>query len=647
MIFRQITNKMKSLFFNFLKHTEINFVMFLIVILLFSFSYYNSQTGPAGVGTSNTNVFWLKADRGTSSTINNTPLSSWNDQSGNGINVTQTVAARQPSFAINIMNGFPAIQFDNNNTAGQNDFLIGPDSPILDNTPGYSIFTTSRLNFIGTDARCIVSKRTAVDVDEAFMLFYWNSNYFYLDIDGLGNRFNTNPVTYTTNTNYMLNGWYNGTLPAALRSRIYEEEQLRTTAFETSALVPDKPSPINIGCTHSSDNRPFGGYISEIIIYTITVNDAQRIIVNNYTSSKYNIALTSNDKYSGDIPANGNYDFEVAGVGRESSGSNPTFSPSIAAGIGINTNSGLDVGDYIIAGHASTVNAQINYDVVGMTGTANARWLRIWYVDVTNTSTPINTNIEFDMSDGGLGIVTLGPAINYVLLYRAAQIGAWTELATATSVVGDKVFFNNYNLTLDGYYTIGTKNSPVSPLPIDVLDFNAKLINYKTKINWASVTYDFNSYYVIEKSNNGVDFEILSTIKGKNSNTNKTNYYETDENPFAQTTYYRLGKINSHTKYYSTLVSVTNQIFENNINISIEPNPNEGNFLVNISKLNTTQADLSIIDGNGKLCFSRSYFITNPTENINIELNNKLAKGTYILSVKSNNRIYNKKIIVK
>ncbi len=61
-------------------------------------------------------------------------------------------------------------------------------------------------------------------------------------------------------------------------------------------------------------------------------------------------------------------------------GSNPFFSASISGGLTIANTAGLNIGDYIIAGHASPVNAQILYDVGGMTGINNARWLRIWYL---------------------------------------------------------------------------------------------------------------------------------------------------------------------------------------------------------------------------------------------------------------------------
>lgn len=535
------------------------FRILIFIFLTFVFLSKNiliSQTGPAGVGTSANNVLWLKADKGTSSTTNSTSISFWNDQSGNSINVSQSVAVQQPSFATNIFNGFPAILFDNNNTAGQNDFLTAPDNPKLDNTSGYSFFTTTRMNFIGGDARCIVSKRTSIDIDEAFMLFYWSPSYFHLDIDGLGNRFSTTPLTYTTNTNYMMNALYNGTLPPPQRSKIYQEEQLLATAFESSALVPNKPSPLNIGCTHASNNRPFGGYIAEVIIYTVTVNDAQRTIVNNYTSAKYNIPLSANDKYLGDTPINGNYDFEVAGVGRESSGSNPTFSASICAGLGINTVSGLDVGDYILAGHSSTVNAQITTDIAGMTGLSNARWQRIWYLDITNTGSNINADVDFDMIAGGTP-TTLGPASNYVLLYRSSLTGSWTELTTASSASGNIVKFNSYPLTLDGYYTIGTRNYLISPLPIELLNFDAEDQGQKVALNWATKSEKNTNYFNVERSSDGLKWEIISNVKAA-ENSNSTLYYETEDNaPLYDYSYYRLKIIDMDNSFtYTPIKSI-------------------------------------------------------------------------------------------
>lgn len=604
-----------------------------------------SQTGPAGVGTPATNVFWIKGDKGTSSTVNGTAINAWNDQSGNGINVTQTVAVQQPSFAANVINGFPAVQFDNNSTSGQNDYMTAPDNSKLDNTPGYSFFTTTKFNNIGVDARCVVSKRTAIDIDEAFMLFFWEPSYFYFDVDGLGDRQSTTPLTYTTNTTYIMDGIYDGTLPAASRSKIYEGEALRKTFSETSALVPDKPSPLNIGCTHAANNRPFGGYIAEVIIYTVTVNDAQRIIVNNYLSSKYNVALTANDKYLGDTPANGDYDREVAGIGKESSGSNPTFSASVSGGITIANTAGLDVGDYILAGHASPGNAQILYDVGGMTGINNARWLRIWYIDITNTSTALTNNIEFDMSDGGVS-ATLGPAANYVLLYRAAQTGNWTELVTASSVVGDRVIFSGVTLTNDGYYTIGTRNYLISPLPVELLYFNAIKNKSKVDISWATASEKDNAYFTVEKSKDGISYETVMSCAGMGNATTTTTYSGVDEHPFNGLSYYRLKHTDHNGNFfYSNTIAVN---FNNGSDdFIVFPNPSNGEISVNIKGLQNQQLSISITDALGRECFSKDIYVTENDQVLDLSAYYKPATGSYNVVLRSNDKLYSQKISVR
>ncbi len=604
------------------------------------------QTGPAGVGSPNTNVFWVKADKGTSTTVNNTPISTWNDQSGNGIHVSQSNAVQQPSFATNVMNGFPAIAFDNNSSSGQNDFLTAPDNPKLDNTPGYSFFTVTRMNAIGGDARCIISKRTSIDIDEAFMLFYWEPSYFYLDIDGLGDRQSTSPVTYTTNTPYIIDGIYDGTLPAASRTKIYEGESLRKTFSETSANVPDKPSPLNLGCTHAANNRPFGGYMAEVIVYTVTVNDAQRIIVNNYLSSKYDIALSANDKYAGDTPANGNYDLEVAGVGRESSGSNPAFSASVSGGLTITNTAGLDAGDYILAGHASPTNAQITSDVGGMTGINNARWLRIWYIDVTNTGTALTNTIEFDMSDGGVGSVPIAIAGNYVLLYRAGQTGNWTELTTASSISGDQVIFSGVTLSNDGYYTIGTRNYLVSPLPVELIQFDAVANGDAVDIRWTTASEKDNAFFTVEKSRDGLAFETLSTQKGAGNSTTRTSYYEKDRKPFEGLSYYRLKQYDLNGRYTYSAIKAVDRSGLANTDILVFPNPSDGNIRLRLKGFKKEAVELAVTDAMGRLCISRSLTVQDNEEDILLNGGRQLAPGTYVLAISTKDNVYRRKITV-
>ena len=621
----------------------------LLVSFLFIIISLNAQTGPAGVGTTATNALWLKAEAGTTATVSGTPISVWADQSGNTIALLQTVAAQRPLYVTNIMNGMPSIEFDNNNAAGQNDMLVGFDNPVLDNTAGYTFFTVTRMKGLDGNAKSIVSKRTTIDVDEAFMLFYYTGNSIFLDVDGLGDRFST-PNTYSANTNYIIDAVYDGSLTSANRSKIYEGETLRKTGSESSSFVPDKPSPLMIGATHATDNRPFNGYISEVIIYRTTLNDAGRIIVNNYLSAKYNIPLAANNKYTGDDTLRGNYDREVAGVGRESSGSNNSFAASACAGLGISVNSGLDVGDYLLAGHASVSNAQIYTDVAGMTGTMNARWQRIWYFDVTNTSTNINANIEFDMSDGlpSWAATPLGSTSDYVLLYRATQTGAWTELTTASAVTGDKVQFNNYPVVNDGYYTIGTKNYPVSPLPIELLDFNAIKNGSKVDLSWKTASETNNDYFTTEKTRDGISFETVGTVGGAGSSSSIISYNDVDYAPYEGISYYRVKQTDFNGRYsYSSLVPVNYYFGEDGI--SIFPNPSDAQepIKLNITGPENQQVLVVVRDILGQEFYSKVIITTENNQLVAIDPEKRLAAGTYIVVASSNNKVYSQKLIVK
>ena len=99
-----------------------------LIIISFIFPFcIQAQTGPGGVGNSVTNVLWLRADSGTSTTMNGQSISMWNDLSGNSNHVSQSTLAQQPLYQSNILNGKPAVAFDFNNSAGQNDFLSGAD----------------------------------------------------------------------------------------------------------------------------------------------------------------------------------------------------------------------------------------------------------------------------------------------------------------------------------------------------------------------------------------------------------------------------------------------------------------------------------------------------------------------------------------
>lgn len=616
----------------------------LITALFFCSSLLPAQSGPAGVGNPTNNALWLKADAGTSSTINATAISSWNDQSGNGINVSQTVAAQQPSYTSNVLNSFPAIQFDNVNGANVNDKMLGPDSPLLDNTSGYSFFMVTRPQNVDNNARVIVSKRTAVAVDQSFMQFFFTGSRFYTDIQSNNNRYNTS-ATFAANTNYIIGQFYDGTLAAASRCSTFINSGLDVTSTESSTLVTDNVSPLVVGSTDAGDPRPFGGYIAEVIIYRSALNEASRIIVDNYLSAKYNIALSANNRYSGDDAGNGDFDYEVCGVGQESSGSSTSFSSSVSGGLGVSVNSGLDNGDYLLAGHNSFTNNATYLDVAGMTGSLNARWSRIWYFDITNTSSSINTNLEFDLSDGDVGAISPGPAANYVLLYRSGLSGAWTELSTASSVSGDKINFNSLTLTADGYYTIGTHEFNASPLPVELLSFDVSICKSGVCMQWITASEKNSAYFVLERSNNGIDFEFLTQTKAAGNSAIEMAYLETDFKPLAGTSYYRLKQFDKDGTLQMTVLRSIE--YQQSAKLYVFPNPSSGTFSLNLRGMTGEEVLVVILDDSGKELYSKVWLSSDEEMVMGVDLQGQLPPGLYHISACSRQKFYSSRLLIK
>lgn len=632
----------------------LKYILYTLVYIPFSALPFYCQSGPAGVDNSVNNALWLKADIGTSTSTNGAPVSSWTDVSGNGNTVSQTNTNQQPLYQASFMNGNPTILFDNNNGSGQNDYLTGVDSPVLDNSNGFTLFTVIRPNSNSNNARSIVSKRTNVGVNQAYMLFIYGNNRATLDVVTNNNRFDSNPVSITAGSNYIITGSYDGTLASSQRSKIYSGQTLLATGTESDASMPDYNSPLILGSTHVGDPRPFDGHIAEVIYYRRALNVTEKIIVDNYLSSKYNIALSTNDHYNGDIAANGDFDREVAGIGQTLvTDLHTSFDPSVSGGLGISHNSGLDNLDFLFIGHNLLTNSANFIDVNLVSAPpVDMRWNRIWYIDVTNKSADLNTTLTFDISDGGMGSgVTAGSASDYKLLYRSVNTGSWTVLATATSTSGDQIFFN-YDFTSDvndGYYTIGTLDYVNSPLPVELLSFDAVPDKDRVNLYWSTASEQNSSHFIIERSADGSEWEAIETVSAAGNSTVQIDYFTIDYAPLMGKSYYRLVQYDNdgNSKTYP-MVPVYFGSNGDAPDISLFPNPTSGDDIqVGLSNLKDKEVLVILRDVAGREYFSKVIIVEADEQIIAVDASHHLAAGTYLITASSNDLIYSEKLIIR
>ena len=103
-----------------------------------------------------------------------------------------------------------------------------------------------------------------------------------------------------------------------------------------------------------------------------------------------------------------------------------------------------------------------------------------------------------------------------------------------------------YYVSLDGFagddctfdFGVYTNN----PLPIELIDYSG---NYKNKENavlleWQTSTEINNDFFTVERSYDGLVYEVIETVDGAGNSKNTLSYSLKDENPKSGTSYYRL-----------------------------------------------------------------------------------------------------------
>ncbi len=173
-----------------------------------------------------------------------------------------------------------------------------------------------------------------------------------------------------------------------------------------------------------------------------------------------------------------------------------------------------------------------------------------------------------------------------------------------------------------------------SPLPIELLSFNAKYTEGKVILNWSTASQINNDYFTIERSSDGINYQIIGTVDGAGNNNEIINYSFIDYKPLKEISYYRLKQTDFDGKSSnSKVVSIANND-NSSVAVRIYPNPNNGHFFV---ESNSENSIIAIYDPLGKKVFDWKM----NTQLMEIDLSN-LSNGIYSVQISSvsENNIY-------
>ncbi|WP_299136206.1 hypothetical protein [uncultured Tenacibaculum sp.] len=420
---------------------------FVLFNLIFS-SLLFSQTGPGGVGItdgSSNLVLWLDANN--VSVANGTLTNNWPDNSGYGHNFTDGNGA---VFTTNSVNSYPSFSFNDTSNYFQHPFQsrLTPTS--------FTIFSASSVASSGS-YKAVLSNRDdpSGSPTRGFILYSRpgsNNWSFWTGRDsGPWQTVEGNINTTANWSSQMMR--YNGTT---------REKNLsinnNTFSTATHTMTSNTSRPFRVGAGRNESNTPnyyFNGNISEIIMFDNLINEAQIIIVQNYLAAKYNYSLSLSDVYNEDTPASGNYDHDVAGIGRV----NSTNLHNDSQGTGIVrvlNPSNLNDSEFFMWGHDNgtfQMNTGLNAPEI-----IKSRLNRIWRVSEVNTSGTTVDVGSIDMRFDLTGITGVNTA-NLRLLVDTDNDGIFddeTPISGATDLGSNTYSFTNVNsIQNNNRFTLG------------------------------------------------------------------------------------------------------------------------------------------------------------------------------------------------
>lgn len=384
---------------------------------------------PAGVEASGSNQMWFDADQ---LNLNDGDLvGSWTDVSGQGNSTDVSPLTRRPVYNTSQVNGKPSLIFD-----GANDFFGTGAIAAMDNINAISHFIV--FDGSAAPANGFLFVGSYVEHSQFFTAFRNGSDLGAWVIGPPSNAFRN---TTAINPSYQITGNLWESTTGIFSS--YQNGNLFGTQTGVT-LNPTTNSGFYIGSNTLGGTARFNGGIAEVIVYSSSLNSAERNIITNYLGAKYDLAI-ANDFYAYETT----HGEDVSGIGQESDGSN--VEAVTRSTLQFSNMSTPGDGDYILIGHdGAGLTPANNIDVPAA---SSLRYGRVWRSDVTGT--PGTVTITYDLSTVSLGFTNA-----YELLVDADGVFASGAVTYAGTYDGgsETVTFTNVTLADGDFITLSNTN---------------------------------------------------------------------------------------------------------------------------------------------------------------------------------------------
>lgn len=301
----------------------------------------------------------------------------------------------------------------------------------------------------------------------------------------------------------------------------------------------------------------------------------------------------------------------------------------------------------------------------GVTGTAVGGFTNVAqnFVPVLTEGNPFpsngtpshaNENIRINRTD------LSGGTASFALYARILGSGSAFSLVTSQSGVngGDQVNFwwptmqplttyewyvqmvsgtNVYNGRVYTFTSAGT-------LPVRLNAFTARAKDGAVLLNWNTSNELNNGYFIIERSADGKNYQVVSQVNAQAVNGGSGSYQAIDASPLTGVSYYRLKQVDKDGQFAYSPVARVNINTTGKFGFDVFPNPVTGNTIrVSFQAPVSGLVEVKIFDLAGRLQLNTKM---NTSDN-GLSFQHRLAKGVYILKISSQQSEVSNKIIIQ
>jgi hypothetical protein len=148
-------------------------------------------------------------------------------------------------------------------------------------------------------------------------------------------------------------------------------------------------------------------------------------------------------------------------------------------------------------------------------------------------------------------------------------------------------------------------------------------------LSWSTVVENNNSMFILEKSDNGTDYQTAGTIRGAGTSTVLKEYHFLDPQAFSLKIFYRLKQVDfDGTFHYSETLSIDKKIETNVLLVQLSSETVLKNFDFTADAMKDGGVVLQLVNGANKIVWQGTQMFTYGLNNISIDLS-PYREGVY------------------